>query len=63
MQLLGISALILSVKLNEDRYLSMRQGAEECNNIYSVEMIEKTERMILLLLQFNTNLPTPMDYL
>lgn len=30
---------------------------------YSSDMIEKTERTMLLHLEFQTNLPTPMDFL
>jgi len=63
LQLIGIAAIILAVKINEDRILSLQQGEFECNNNYSTEMIEKTERTMLLLLEFQTNLPTPMDFL
>ena len=49
--------------MHEDRCLSMWQGVGECNGDYDVSMIQKTERMMLLLLDFRTNLPTPMDFL
>ncbi len=31
--------------------------------IYTPEMIEKTEKTILLLLEFKTNVPTPVDFI
>jgi hypothetical protein len=63
LQLVGISSVILSVKLNEDRYMSMEQGAMECGGCYTTEMIEKIEKSILYLLQFRTNIPTPIDFI
>jgi hypothetical protein len=52
LQLVGIAAVILAVKINEDRLLSLQQGEFECNNNYSAAMIEKTERTLLLHLEF-----------
>lgn len=63
LQLVGIASVILAVKINEDRILSLQQGALECNMNYTPAMIEKTERSMLLHLEFQTNLPTPMDFL
>jgi hypothetical protein len=63
LQLIGISSIILAVKLNEDRYLTFMQGANECGNFYSTEMIEKTEKHILCQLEFQTNLPTTIEFI
>jgi hypothetical protein len=42
LQLIGIAAVILAVKINEDRILSLQQGSFECNNNYTPAMIEKS---------------------
>jgi hypothetical protein len=49
--------------MNEDRLLNLEQGVIECQGEYSIDMIAKTERMMLLLLDFMTNLPTPLDFI
>ena len=63
LQLIGMASIIMAVKINEDRYLSFHQGVYECNMIYTPEMIEKTEKTLLLLLEFKTNVPTPVDFI
>ncbi len=35
----------------------------ECGGCYTPEMIEKIEKSILFLLQFRTNIPTPIDFI
>ena len=46
-QLVAIAAIIVAVKINEDKILSFMQGAIECGNVYTPEMIEKTEKTML----------------
>lgn len=55
--------MILAMKINEDRFLPLSQAAYECGNVYTTEMIEKTERTMLNLIEFQTNIPTPMDFI
>jgi len=43
----AIAAIIVAVKINEDKILSFMQGAIECGNVYTPEMIEKTEKTML----------------
>ena len=62
LRLIGIAAIFVAVKINEDRLLSVDQCVRECNCDYTSEMIKKTERMLLILLNFKTNLPTSMDF-
>ena len=62
LRLVGVSAIFLAVKINEDRLLSVDQCVRECNNDYSAEMIIKTEKILLLNLNFKTNLPTALDF-
>ena len=63
LKLIGIAAILVAVKLNEDRLLSVRQAAAECNGDYDEDMIIKTERIILVQLDFKINVPTPMDFI
>ena len=46
-QLVGIAAIILAVKINEDKLLSLMQGSMECGGVYTPQMIEKTEKTML----------------
>lgn len=62
MRLIGITAIFLAVKINEDRLLSVEQCVKECNSDYSADMIVKTEKILLLTLNFKTNLPTALDF-
>ena len=39
LKLVGIAAIMIAVKMNEDKLLSFRQGAAECDCMYDVEMI------------------------
>jgi hypothetical protein len=63
LQLIGIAAILVAVKINEDRLLTFQQAVMECANGFTIEMIEKTERIMLLQLEFQTNVPTPMDFI
>jgi hypothetical protein len=63
LKLIGITAILMAVKINEDRFLSVEQGVNECDNDYSKEMILKMERVMLIKLDFRTNLPTAFDFL
>ena len=49
--------------MNEDKLLSIGQASVECSCDYEIEMIQKTEWVMLVLLDFKMNLPTPMDFL
>lgn len=63
LKLVAISCIIIAVKMNEDKLLSMSQGAQECDFIYDPEMIQKTEKIVLITLDFKLNLPTPLDFI
>ena len=63
LRLVGIAAIIIAVKMNEDKLLSMRQASHECDSLYDVDMLQKTEKIILVQLDFKLNLPTPLDFL
>ena len=63
LKLIGIAAILIAVKINEDRMLSVEQCSKECNFDYTQQMIVKTERIMIMLLDFKTNLPTCMDFL
>jgi hypothetical protein len=63
LKLIGITAILMAVKINEDRFLSVEQGVCECENDYSKEMILKMERVMLIKLDFRTNMPTAFDFL
>lgn len=63
LQLVGIASLILAVKMNEDKVFPLEMGAQECNNIYTAEMIEITERTILALMKFKLDVPTVLDFI
>lgn len=63
LKLIGIAAIIVAVKSLEDRVLSIEQVLQECEGIYDHVIIQKTERMLLLILDFNAFLPTPIDFL
>jgi hypothetical protein len=52
LQLIGIAAIVLAVKINEDRLLSLEQAAYECNMNYTPQMIVKAESSMLLHLEF-----------
>jgi Cyclin, N-terminal domain len=62
LRLIGITAIFLAVKINEDRLLSVDQCVRECNSDYSADLIIKTEKILLLNLNFKTNLPTSLDF-
>ncbi len=62
LRLIGIAAIILAVKLQEEHFLSVDQGVLECNGDFNNIMIQKTERMLLLVLDFKTCLPTPIEF-
>lgn len=49
--------------MNEDKVFPLQMAAQECNNIYTAEMIEITERTILALLKFKLDIPTAIDFL
>jgi hypothetical protein len=63
LQLIGIAAIILAVKMNENKTFPFELGAQECNNIYTPEMIEITERTMLAMLKFKMDIPTVIDFL
>jgi hypothetical protein len=63
LQLIGVAAILIGVKINEDRLLTFQQAVMECANAFTIEMIEKTERIMLLQLEFQTNIPTPIDFI
>ena len=63
LQLVGISALFIAVKGNEDRILSIAQCESECDGQYSIEQLQNFERGMLTLLEWKVNIPTPMDFL
>ncbi len=61
LQLIGISAIWMAVKLNEQCYLSLDQCCQACQFKYSREQIEKCEQFILNQLEWRTNCPTPIE--
>jgi hypothetical protein len=63
LKLIGITAILMAVKINEDRFLSVDQGVCECDSHFPKEMILKTERVMLIKLDFRTNVPTAYDFL
>ena len=63
LKLVGIAAVVIAVKVNEDKLLSMASAAYECQGEYDVDMIIKTERIILALLDFKVDLPTAFDFI
>ena len=62
MKLVGIAAILVAVKLNEDRVLSIDQCVRECDHLFDEMMIVKTERILLVLLDFRMNLTTAIDF-
>jgi hypothetical protein len=62
LKLVGIAAILVAVKINEDKLLSIDQCVKECNGDYSPDMIVKTERILLVLLDFRMNLSTAIDF-
>lgn len=58
-----MAAILISVKVNEDKLISIAQCVQECNFDYDDQMIIKTERMMLLLLNFDTNVPSPIEFI
>lgn len=62
LKLVGIASILVSVKLNEDRMLSVMQCIKDCNGDYSQEMIIKTEKLLLIYLNFKMNVPTAFDF-
>ena len=62
LKLVGIAAILVAVKLNEDRVLSIDQCVRECDSLFDELMIVKTERILLVLLDFRMNLTTAMDF-
>ena len=62
LRLIAIASILVAVKLNEDRLLSVNQCVKECNNDYTSEMIIKTERLLLVYLNFKINFPTAIDF-
>jgi hypothetical protein len=63
LRLIGMAAIIIAAKVNENVLLNLDAGERECNYEYDMSMIAKTERMMLLLLNFHTDLPTVIDFL
>ena len=59
---MGIASILVAVKLNEDRLLSIEQCAKECNGDYTHDMIIKTERILLVHLNFKVNISTALDF-
>lgn len=62
LRLIAMASILVAVKLNEDRLLSVSQCVKECNNDYTSEMIIKTERLLLVYLNFKINFPTAIDF-
>lgn len=62
LKLIGMASILVAVKINEDRLLSIDQCVKECNGDYSHEMIIKTERILLVLLDFRMNISTAIDF-
>lgn len=62
LRLIAVAAVLVAVKLNEDRLLSLQQCAKDCNFEYSPEMIIKTERLLLVYLNFKMDYPTAIDF-
>jgi len=62
MKLVGIASILVAVKLNEDKLLSIEQCVKECNSDYTHDMIIKTERILLVLLNFRMNISTSIDF-
>ena len=62
LKLIAIASILISVKLNEDRLLSVELCTRDCNGDYSKDMIIKTERLLMVYLNFKMNLPTAMDF-
>ncbi len=61
LQLVGITAVILAVKMNEQCFLSVQTAIQDCDGIYSVDNIERCEMIMLQLLSFKMNMPIPFD--
>ena len=53
---------MLAVKLNEQVNLSLQQAVDECKGVYTKQAIEKCEKMILSLLEWRVNIPTPFEF-
>lgn len=62
MKLVGMASILVAVKLNEDKLLSIEQCVKECNGDYTHDMIIKTERILLVLLNFRMNISTAIDF-
>lgn len=62
LRLIAVAAVLVAVKLNEDRLLSVQQCVKECNFDYTPEMVIKTERLLMMNLNFKLNYPTAIDF-
>lgn len=62
-QLVGIVALMLAVKMQEDVVLTQEQANMECKFLYSVQMMQMVELDMIKKLSYNLNLPTSLDIL
>lgn len=61
-QLLGITSLIISAKLNEIYLPKISNYSDITNNTYDLEEIKKMEEEILKTLNFNLLVPTPSSF-
>lgn len=62
LQLLGITSLLISAKLNEIYLPKISNYSDITNNAYNLEEIKKMEEEILETLNFNLLVPTPLSF-
>lgn len=60
-QLVGIVALMLAVKMQEDVVLTLEQAEFECKHMYNQEMIAVIESDMVKKLDYQLNIPTCLD--
>ena len=60
-QLIGIVALMLAVKMQEDVVLTHEQAHIECQQQFATEMMEMVERDMLTKFDYSLNTPTSLD--
>ena len=61
--LIAMTALILSVKMNEDKVLSFDQARADLRNHFTTEMMKKLEKSMLLEMEFDLNFPTSIEFI
>ena len=59
--LVGITALQLAAKVNENCVFTLETAEVECDGLYSQASIRRCEESLLHLLEFQTNIPTAFE--